>query len=50
MLSGAATKLTNLSAVKIILGLRNFFIYIAFNILFAIAAGLLADVFFRLAG
>lgn len=43
MLSGAATKFTNLGAVKIILGLRNFIIYIAFNILFSICAGLLAN-------
>ena len=43
MLSGAATKFTNLGAVKIILGLRNFIIYIVFNILFSICAGLLAN-------
>lgn len=43
MLSGAATKFTNLGAVKIILGLRNFIIYIIFNILFSICAGLLAN-------
>ena len=43
MLSGAATKFTNLGAVKIILGLRNFIIYIVFNIIFSICAGLLAN-------
>lgn len=46
MLSGAATKLTNLSAVKIILGIRNFVLYIVFNIVFAVAAGLLTDLFY----
>lgn len=43
MISGAATKLTNLSAVKIILGIRNFILYIVFNVVFAIIAGLLTD-------
>ncbi len=43
MLSGAATKFTNLGAVKIILGARNFILYIVFNILFSICAGLLAN-------
>lgn len=44
MLSGSATKLTNLSAVKIILGLRNFILYILFNILFALTAGVVIDI------
>ncbi len=43
MLSGAATKFTNLGAVKIILGAGNFILYIVFNILFSICAGLLAN-------
>jgi uncharacterized protein len=43
MLSGPATKLTNLGAVKILLGRRNFILYIAFNLAFAIAAGLATD-------
>lgn len=50
MISGPATKLTNLSAVKIILGLRNFVLYIAFNMVFSVAAGFIVDfavVFFR---
>ncbi len=46
MLSGAATKFTNLGAVKIILGAGNFIIYIVFNILFSICAGLLANAIF----
>jgi len=43
MLSGAATKITNLSAVKIILGFRNFIFYILFNILFALLSGWIVD-------
>ena len=39
MLSGPATKLTNLGALKIVLGARSFSIYIAFSLIFAIAAG-----------
>ncbi len=46
MLSGAATKFTNLGAVKIILGAGNFIAYIVFNILFSICAGLLANAIF----
>jgi uncharacterized protein len=43
MLSGPATKLTNLGAVKILLGRGNFILYVAFNLVFAIAAGLATD-------
>jgi uncharacterized membrane protein YraQ (UPF0718 family) len=43
MLSGPATKLTNLGAVKILLGKRNFALYLAYNLAFATAAGLAAD-------
>lgn len=43
MITGPATKLTNLSAVKIILGVRNFVLYIAFNLVVAIVTGLLVD-------
>jgi len=44
MITGPATKITNLGAVKIILGLRNFILYIVFNIVFAVMAGLLTDI------
>ena len=43
MFTGPATKLNNLSAVKIILGIKNFLFYIAFNILFAVIMGYAAD-------
>lgn len=50
MITGPATKLTNLSAVKIILGIRNFILYIGFNILFAIITGLTVDWIYSLIG
>ena len=43
MIVGPATKITNLGAVKIVLGIKRFAIYILFSIVFAIAAGLLVD-------
>jgi uncharacterized membrane protein YraQ (UPF0718 family) len=43
MITGPATKITNLGAVKIILGIRNFILYLAFTILFALLSGLLVD-------
>lgn len=43
MIAGPATKLTNLSAVKAILGVRNFTLYIIYCISFAIIAGWLTD-------
>jgi uncharacterized membrane protein YraQ (UPF0718 family) len=43
MIAGPATKITNLGAVKIILGLRNFMIYLVYYVLFALIAGILVD-------
>ena len=43
MLAGPATKFTNLSAVKILLGTKNFIIYLAYCIFFATASGLIID-------
>ena len=43
MITGPAMKITNLGAVKIILRLKDFIIYIAFSILFAILTGFLVD-------
>jgi uncharacterized protein len=48
MVSGPATKLTNLGAVKIILGARNFILYLLFILAFAVAAGLAVDAAFSL--
>lgn len=47
MVTGPATKLTNLSAVKIILGMRNFLWYIVFMFGFALIAGLAWDMVYQ---
>ena len=44
MLTGPATKITNLGALKIVLGARNFALYWAFTILFALLTGLVIDI------
>ena len=46
MLTGPATKITNLGAVKIILGLRNFILYLVFTIVFALITGLVVNLIF----
>lgn len=43
MLSGPATKLTNLGALKIVLGAGNFAFYLVYIMLFAVAAGLIVN-------
>ena len=43
MIVGPATKITNLGAVKIVLGIKRFVFYILFAIAFAIVFGLLID-------
>lgn len=43
MITGPATKITNLGALKIVLGIKNFIIYIVFVILFALLSGVLID-------
>lgn len=39
----AATKITNLGAVKIVLGIRRFALYIVYVILFSLLAGLMVN-------
>lgn len=39
MLTGPATKITNLGAVKIVLGIKRFVLYLAFIILFSLLSG-----------
>lgn len=39
MITGPATKITNLGAVKIVLGVRNFMLYLAFVVVFAVLTG-----------
>ena len=46
MITGPATKITNLGALKIVLGIRNFLIYLAFVMVFAFATGLVVNVIF----
>jgi uncharacterized membrane protein YraQ (UPF0718 family) len=48
MITGPATKITNLGAVKIVLGLKNFIFYLAFTILFSLVSGFLVDYVFGL--
>lgn len=43
MITGPATKITNLGAVKIVLGAKRFALYLAFTILFALATGWLVN-------
>ena len=45
MIAGPATKINNLSAVKMILGIKHFLLYLAFVIGFAITAGLIVGRF-----
>jgi uncharacterized membrane protein YraQ (UPF0718 family) len=48
MITGQAMKITNLGAVKIILGLKHFLLYILFVILFALLSGFIVDYIFRI--
>lgn len=43
-LTGAGTKITNLSALKMVLGMRHFLCYIAYVTLFAILAGVCTNI------
>ena len=44
MITGPATKITNLGAVKIVLGAKRFALYLAFTVLFALATGWGVDI------
>ena len=39
MITGPATKITNLGALKIVLGIRHFVMYLGFVILFSLVTG-----------
>jgi len=43
MITGPATKLTNLGAVKMVLGIKHFVIYLVFAILFALLSGFIIN-------
>lgn len=45
MITGPATKITNLGAVKIVLGIKQFLLYIAFTAVFACLTGLAVNLF-----
>lgn len=45
MITGPATKITNLGALKIVLGVRRFALYLAFVMVFSFAAGLITNLF-----
>lgn len=47
MITGPATKITNLGALKIILGIKNFVIYIIYIMLFSLIAGMFVNTFFK---
>ncbi|MBQ6163723.1 MAG: permease [Clostridia bacterium] len=44
MLTGPATKITNLGALKIVLGTKSFVLYLSFVILFALLSGLAVNI------
>jgi uncharacterized membrane protein YraQ (UPF0718 family) len=46
MITGQAMKITNLGAVKIVLGIRHFLFFVLFTVLFALICGLAADFIF----
>lgn len=43
MITGPATKITDLGAVKIVLGIRRFLLYLSFVMLFSLLTGLLTN-------
>ena len=43
MITGPATKITNLGAIKAVLGIRSFVLYILYNMVFAIVCGLVVN-------
>lgn len=43
MLTGPATKITNLGALKIVLGVKRFFLYLAYVMLFSFISGVLVN-------
>ncbi len=47
MLTGPATKITNLGAVKIVLGIKKFLLYLAFVMIYAYLSGFIVDVLER---
>ena len=46
MITGPATKITNLGALKIVLGVRRFALYVAFVMIFSMVTGVITNIFF----
>ena len=44
MITGPATKITNLGALKIVFGLKRFLLYIAFVIIFSFLSGMVVNI------
>ena len=44
MLTGPATKITNLGALKIVLGIRRFLLYLLFIMVFSFAVGIIVNI------
>ena len=44
MVTGPATKITNLGALKIVLGVKNFALYLAFVLLFSLVTGAIVNI------
>ncbi len=45
MITGPATKITNPGALKIVLGMKRFLLYLAFVMVFSLVAGLVVNLF-----
>ncbi len=45
MITGPATKITNLGALKIVLGMKRFLVYFAFVVLYAFLSGMVINIF-----
>jgi uncharacterized membrane protein YraQ (UPF0718 family) len=45
MITGPATKITNLGALKIVLGIKHFLFYLLFVVIFALLGGLMVNLF-----
>lgn len=46
MITGPATKITNLGALKIVLGVKHFLLYLAYVMIFSLIIGLLVNLIF----
>ena len=44
VITGPATKITNLGALKICLGIKNFIIYIIYSIIFSLLSGIIVNI------